>query len=1508
MGFYGNIQNFNKISLQFDLIYPSRFQMDNSTALDGVFLGRYVAIDYGEMPITGYYNTDDKQFYTVRENQNAEVRIEAQTNKIYQDIGSGEPAFYYWDKSGQYVKIQNSSAQLNSSYVQNYHIDVNNYGAAYDGTVWQKTYDPATNKYKYVLVAELNAKTPSFHLVVDKPTNVPVTPYFDRDSTNMDYYLHMAPSYGHRIKKIPTGGQSDEKADHYEIVYTNTGTTNINWREETKEVDGDIYYNKAGFDDTKRTYSDTENTINYEYAKSGRIYGQQDAPIFVEGAPENDTYDWFFRVPALGNAVCSVWDKLYGYNKDTNDRFIELSQKQDDTESHLVTYSRDTIYGTVNELRDALGYKFIDAKSVTLPDTTEDKNEKVKVTNTYIRTGVSESIDYKLLDSIFYEDQNDGTTDYYFYRYKPIYEKVSSIQEGKTYYVKPTDDDVYVLANLENFNASDRNGKPIDPLYTTYYTRTDRWIKSRVKSDYNYNNVYGLINTLWHLIGTHAQDERSLDTVYGAINYIKDIVSNINLNLSPGKMLHVNDKGVIETTETYYPSSTIDANRVLVGNPNESESKVSWENRVRKIGVVEPDTSEIAWDIQTGTIDTNTNNNNVINFKAGNKWIGLHVDTGEQLIQVLHSKSNQDEHDFDEDVEIASALDGTSQTDNKIILPVLETDNAGHVIGYSTNTFYIPHNFKSIVVTDNHSDTDSTQTNDTLTADNIVDTWTIAPQNKWIEIAADPKNDKITIGHKYSSQSKHNFAEDVVIDDDIDGTRGKDCEFTIPLVETDNAGHVIGYTTKTIYVPYVYHDIALVEQSSAETAITTNNGEQSADATNDKFTFATGNQWIEARIDEDKITFAHALIDSEATQNWEFKSTATTGWQAASGDGNKLTIPTFEIDNAGHIVRSNSVDFYIPHNFRNITVGANGADVDATQTTGTIEADSTTDTWTIASQNKWLKVAADSVNDKITIGHSYSDLEAWQFTPSATEGMKKTDNGNSFTIPTFTTDNAGHIISAGNITFYVPHTFKTVRVEAQSNVVTQVTPSSTSTDLVAENIVDTLTIATGNKWVQTTTDENNDRITFSHILSGVTKNTYGTNSSSAIEPKFGDTFEVPGYDVDEAGHITSSTTHTVKIPQANYTDKEEGNVLVGFKLADNTISAFEGTHAYVGTLKLNNYSVTNNENAITAEDTINEAFAKTEARLALEIKNRGDADTQVYNNATKYTDERITSLINAAPEALDTLGELASALKNENEEISTTIVSMITANTNLINANANAISALDASLKVTQTDLNTERDTRIAEDQKLATAIETEAKTREEKDKNHEEALNKEIDARERADQARHEEFTNALAVEIEERNSAINEAIATEVSARDEAISVESNNRDAAIAAAVQQIFDDLLVNYNITLNPPAVVVSQEGLVLTASWDENSTDEYSINWFKKQLDADPILVADTAQVQVNEVGEYYCVLTRVHNNHTASTNSEIFIVTEDMLPPPPEVEEPETPPEVEEPVTPPEE
>ena len=48
MGFYGNITNVNKSTFQFDKTYPNRYTMDMEAKKDGIFVGRYVLVDYDE--------------------------------------------------------------------------------------------------------------------------------------------------------------------------------------------------------------------------------------------------------------------------------------------------------------------------------------------------------------------------------------------------------------------------------------------------------------------------------------------------------------------------------------------------------------------------------------------------------------------------------------------------------------------------------------------------------------------------------------------------------------------------------------------------------------------------------------------------------------------------------------------------------------------------------------------------------------------------------------------------------------------------------------------------------------------------------------------------------------------------------------------------------------------------------------------------------------------------------------------------------------------------------------------------------------------------------------------------------------------------------------------------------------------------------------------------------------------------------------------------------------------
>ena len=87
MGFYGNITNTSKTTFSFDIIYSSRLLMDDNADTDGVFLGRYVLVDYDEEPIKAYYNPQTKQFYS-SSSYSSQSQIVPRDHIVYQDLNN----------------------------------------------------------------------------------------------------------------------------------------------------------------------------------------------------------------------------------------------------------------------------------------------------------------------------------------------------------------------------------------------------------------------------------------------------------------------------------------------------------------------------------------------------------------------------------------------------------------------------------------------------------------------------------------------------------------------------------------------------------------------------------------------------------------------------------------------------------------------------------------------------------------------------------------------------------------------------------------------------------------------------------------------------------------------------------------------------------------------------------------------------------------------------------------------------------------------------------------------------------------------------------------------------------------------------------------------------------------------------------------------------------------------------------------------------------------------------
>lgn len=849
MGFYGNIVNSNKASFTFDRIYSSRHAMEaalENKEGDGVFLGRYVLIDYDEPPLKGYYNPADKKFYHDVHHRTVMTGKEGQ---IYQDLHTVtvNNFYLYTDRAW---KLNNNG----TPYAMSYNTDVNKFGRGYDGTAWVKTYETTTNNYKYVLVAELNSVVPNFHLLVEPPLENANAPYFDRDSTNVDYYLHVTPTLKNEIGIVGASGLSDETIDQYKDTWS---YPNNNQHKEEHEATlitkqkGDIYYNAAGFDVTKQTLdTTTQDSINYELTKSGRQYSNGAYDPYGK-TDVVDTRTWHIHLPSIGNAICSVWDKMYGTVRNQT-----YSTSRGDSKA---LYDQTTFIGAVNRLRDLLGYTF------------------------KTRDNIAVGNEITVQDNNLYYDGNPPST-YYYYAYSPKFELDASGDYCKI-------GDEYKPVNKQAITDSSQ-----------YYRLVDRWVLTKLEMPEE-DSLYGFIIALHRLVGTGDDDSRNMETIRGCINRIKDIVANIDLQLKSGKLMHTNNSGVIETTDTAYPSADVDKTRVLIGQPTGGHS---WENRIRKIGIVAPSTSEDTWTTSTGEIDSNTNNNNTVNFKAGNKWIGLNVDTANQLVEIIHSKSAQQAHEFALDMQPQNLQDET-KNECSYTFPLVNTDHAGHVIGSTNTTIYVPYVYKNIALNQQSEEVANSpsENTDTQSAATTNDTFTFATGNKWIR--ADIKDNGLTYGHLVQTINTSAPTSDL----NNSGTFNTE-EYTY-----DEAGHIRSKAVRTLTLPYNYKTIA-VTQSAKETAITPNDESIAAKNQADSYTLAAGNKWIQLNAADQTVTIAHSTQGTAGSYTGTDLDFTTFG--------GTITLYGYETDNAGHIIKNPTYNITLPKGSLNNTAVTSAAD------------------------------------------------------------------------------------------------------------------------------------------------------------------------------------------------------------------------------------------------------------------------------------------------------------------------------------------------------------------------------------------------------------------------------------------------------------------------------------------------------------------------------------------------------------------------------------------------------
>lgn len=351
MGFYGNITNTSKTTFSFDKIYANRRDMDADCALgDGVFLGRYVLVEYGATVLNDVQEvyTDSSLSSTLStlysdpinrgssyivpwvENKVVKIKYSTQTNRYYYYEGQKTTlGAQIWRRLGSYSVTGQDNDE---AYKVNYDIDYQIYKRGYDSTVWIKQF--INNEEKYVQIAELNTVVPMFQILPQAPHDL-----FTLVEVNSSNYSPNTYYYFNGEEYLKDNGAFVEGRKYYSVYTSPDGTpfwppyvsidelnsTNINYRIQVPtnfllNLDSqNINVNLEGFNEEEHHYDTSENNVSYKL-------GTTNYPYYYDVEQDNVTGEYtspdikslVINLPGLGNAACKTYDLLYGVNRTTN--------------------------------------------------------------------------------------------------------------------------------------------------------------------------------------------------------------------------------------------------------------------------------------------------------------------------------------------------------------------------------------------------------------------------------------------------------------------------------------------------------------------------------------------------------------------------------------------------------------------------------------------------------------------------------------------------------------------------------------------------------------------------------------------------------------------------------------------------------------------------------------------------------------------------------------------------------------------------------------------------------------------------------------------------------------------------------------------------------------------------------------------------------------------------------------------------------------------------------------
>lgn len=638
--------------------------------------------------------------------------------------------------------------------------------------------------------------------------------------------------------------------------------------------------------------------------------------------------------------------------------------------------------------------------------------------------------------------------------------------ERNDIYVSNDDSNTFAKGSSWNLNAL------IIPNTVTLGKREEQAYMKELKGfGRDYNTINGLIVQLNRMIAADNYDTRDRSTLQGAINYLNDMIANFD-SLTPGDIPIIDDYGrlhggevlgdkwvnidinrnvekpTLTITHKYnpvprnntsedvngkgdtftYPTYTFDETGHQVGN---AEHTVTLPYSFKTIKATNTEDDAIngpAIEIkEEGQIADNTQD--TLTFSASNRWIKFDNNT-EDTVKVGHLLSPFiDEtvpnklYGLTQNEDHTKAVNdlGDLDKDNTFEVPCFQFDEAGHILEARTHTVTLPEIYNKFIVS---AETAEVANMDyvagTIAADNMNDTVTFTPGNKWIHMAVSGTSDEntldtdvIKIAHEVTAfdDGEANKEYGLLADETISDVNNS---FEIPAFKFDEAGHIRGARTHILTLPFGFTKFTKSAHVTTEDADKTEGSGQiviEPDTMTDNLSFGNGNKWIciDGNAENDTFTFSHYVKDfTEGTSTTDLNNSGT------------FTVQELSWDRAGHLIGSNKRTYTLPYNFKTFTVSNNdGKDnVDsATAADGSLIAGNQIDEMTFASGNRWMTLIADVDSKKVTLAHAKAG--ATSISKGDTESQTP-KFGSTFKVLSAGIDQTGHVSSLEEHTVQIP--------------------------------------------------------------------------------------------------------------------------------------------------------------------------------------------------------------------------------------------------------------------------------------------------------------------------------------------------------------------------------------------------------------------------------------------------------------------------------------------------------